>query len=234
METIGLILIIGFLGGIVAIDSAPAFQFMVNRPIFMCSVLGALLGEAGLGITFGALFELPYLVNLPLGGKHDAENGLGAIVAAGLGILFYKEHLNQSNIIIIINFLYGMFIARMATLAVDAVRDRNLELVREAETAINRGEFSKISKVTFVSVGYSFLMGFLVTVSATLVGIVLLPVIIRFLHPDFDIAFGIAKYGILGVGVGSALSLLLSSRQGERYFLIVFLLGVVIYLIAGV
>ena len=147
METVLIFIIVIILGGIAAVDAAPAFQFMINRPVVMCSFMGAIFGMPEVGVTLGVLFELPWLANMPLGGKHGSENYLGAVVATGLAIIFFRHKLNQGNIIFVTNFLFGMGIAKIGAHLVEVVRQKNLKLVEKADEAIQQGQFSQITRL---------------------------------------------------------------------------------------
>ncbi len=224
-----MIAIVSILGGVAAVDAAPAFQIMINRPIAMCPLIGAIFGMTEVGVMFGVLFELPWLVNMPLGGKHGSDNSLGALAATGLAVIFMRENLNQENIIVIINFLFGMAVAKIGFYAVDFVRQKNLSLVKKAELAIEQGEFSQITKLNLLGALYSFLMGCALTLMALLIGMLFLPIIIKFIHPAFNEPFGIAKLAILGVGFGSVLSLFITNKETEKYFFLPVILGIILY-----
>ncbi|NOZ62770.1 MAG: hypothetical protein GXO74_13950 [Calditrichaeota bacterium] len=231
METVLIFAIVSILGGIAAVDAVPAFQFMINRPIVICSLTGAIFGMTEVGVTFGILFELPWLIDMPLGGKHGSENSLGAVVAAGLAIVFFRQKLNQDNIIIIINFLFGMGIAKIGANFIEFVRQKNLSLVQKADLAIQRGEFSQITVLNLTGAAHSFVMGLALTAAGLISGYLVLPVIIKFIHPNFNDAFGMAKFGILGVGFGSVLTLFLTNKETKRCYLVPTFIGVGLWLL---
>lgn len=68
---------------VVELDASAAGQFMVSRPIVLGPVLGAALGQPGLGAGLGILCELLSLEDLPVGGKLP----LNATVAVGAALI---------------------------------------------------------------------------------------------------------------------------------------------------
>ncbi len=70
---------------IIELDATCVGQFMISRPIVFGPVLGAVLGEPGLGAGLGALCELFCLDALPVGGSvppNAAGAGACALVLA--------------------------------------------------------------------------------------------------------------------------------------------------------
>ncbi|MDZ7376332.1 MAG: PTS sugar transporter subunit IIC, partial [candidate division KSB1 bacterium] len=64
MELFPTLLLVSFIGGIVAMDTAAAWQIMISQPVVACPLLGWLLGDVELGLTIGILLELPWLINI--------------------------------------------------------------------------------------------------------------------------------------------------------------------------
>jgi len=80
------LLLLSVLGGIVALDGTAVGQFMVSRPLVAATLAGVLVGEAGLGLTVGALLEIFYLSVLPVGGARFPEGGPAAVAATAVAI----------------------------------------------------------------------------------------------------------------------------------------------------
>jgi len=75
------LLLLGLLGGIVALDGTAAGQFMVSRPLVSATLAGWLLGEPALGLAAGLVMELLFLPVLPVGGARFPEGGPAGVVA---------------------------------------------------------------------------------------------------------------------------------------------------------
>jgi len=74
------VLLLGLLGGLVAVDGVAAVQSMVSRPLVVGWGVGLLLGEPVLGAQLGVVLELYLLVSVPSGGSRYPEGGTATLV----------------------------------------------------------------------------------------------------------------------------------------------------------
>ena len=227
------ILLISFIAGIVSIDTASAWQVMISQPVVSCPIIGLIFGDPEIGLFMGILLELPWLINIPLGGFHGSEGNLGAIVATALSIYLKSLEVNTENIIVIIAILYSLIISRAGGYLVEKVRRANLALIYSADRAAGKGDVSRITWLNSAGTIYSFLMGFFLVGIGFSVGIIILKPIAAFIHPDFRAAFGLAKYGLLGLGVGAVATIFIN-RETKWYALVPFLVGVVIFIFISI
>ncbi len=232
MDLFPTILLVSFIGGLVAIDTAAAWQIMISQPVVACPLLGWLLGDVHLGLTIGILLELPWLINIPMGGVHGAEGNLGAIVATSLSIYLKAIGANTENIIIIASILYSLLISRIGMVLVDYVRQANNRLLHRADVAAQQGDLSRISLLNVIGVFYSFLMGALLVGIGYWVGVLAVKPVAAFIHQQFDSAFGLAKWGLLGLGVGAVATLFIS-KATQWYVLIPFFFGMVAWFVTS-
>jgi mannose/fructose/N-acetylgalactosamine-specific phosphotransferase system component IIC len=71
------------LGGL-SLDITAVGQFMISRPIVVGPLAGAVLGAPGIGLAVGALVELIWIGDLPVGAHMPIDNTLLAGVATYL------------------------------------------------------------------------------------------------------------------------------------------------------
>ncbi len=69
-------------GGLLNLDRAAVFQSMASRPLVGATVAGAVVGQAGLGLLCGALLELLWLLDLPVGASIPQDEALAGLMAA--------------------------------------------------------------------------------------------------------------------------------------------------------
>jgi len=210
MDLILAIVITGFIGGIVAIDTAAALQIMISQPIVSCTVIGLIFGQPEIGVLVGILLELPWLINIPSGGVHGSEGNLGAVVAAALSSYLLSRNINTENIILITSITFCLGISRIGGFLVDLLRSANLKLAHDADKAAENADLGKITRLNLTGIFYMFVMGFILTGTGFGLGVFILKPLINFIHSDFDRAFELAKYSILGVGFGAVASLFLT------------------------
>jgi len=233
MDFLPEVLIISLIAGIISIDTASGWQVMISQPVVSCPIIGLIFGYPELGLWMGMLLELPWLINIPLGGTHGSEGNLGAVVAMALSIYFKSREVNTENIIIIISIMYSLVISRSGAYLVEYVRRANLALIHAADRAASQGDLKRITWLNYLGVIYSFLLGsFLVGIGFSIGAVVLKP-LAAFIHPEFNFAFGMAKYGLLGLGIGAVATLFIN-RETRWFVVIPFLIGVVIFIFISI
>jgi mannose/fructose/N-acetylgalactosamine-specific phosphotransferase system component IIC len=233
MELFPEVLLISFIAGLVAIDTASGWQVMISQPVVSCPIIGLIFGDPELGLLMGILLELPWLVNIPLGGVHGSEGNLGAIVATTLSIYLKSHEVNTENIIVIISIMYSLVVSRVGIYLVEYVRKANLMLIHSADRAAIQGDLKRITWLNIVGMLYSFLMGFFLVGIGFMLGIVVLKPLTAFVHQEFNFAFGMAKYGLLGLGVGAVATLFIT-RETKWYTVFPFFTGVLILILVSI
>ena len=212
MDYFPAIIIISLIGGIVAVDTAAGWQIMICQPIVSCTFVGMIFGQPEIGITAGILLELPWLINIPSGGSHGSEGNIGAVVAAGLSAYFVSHNINTNNIILIVTIIYSLGVSRFGTYLVNFVREENLKLIHYADEAVKQANFKKVARLNMTGLFYMFIMGFILVGTGFALGVLFLKPLLKFIHPDFDSAFKMAKYGILGLGFGAVATLFINQK----------------------
>lgn len=227
MDFLPEVLLISFIGGLIAIDTASGWQVMISQPVVSCPLIGLLFGYPELGLLMGILLELPWLINIPLGGVHGSEGNLGAIVATSLSIYLASHKVNTENIIVIIAIIYSLVVSRVGIHLVEYVRKANLMLIHLADRAAAQGDMKRITWLNLTGVLYSFLLGFILVGIGFALGVIVLKPLAAFIHPQFNFAFGLAKYGLLGLGVGVVATLFIN-KETRWYVLAPFIASVLI------
>ncbi len=227
------VLLICFIAGIVSVDTASAWQVMISQPVVSCPIIGLIFGDLEIGLLMGILLELPWLINIPLGGVHGSEGNLGAIVATTLSIYLKSLEVNTDNIIVIITIMYSLVISRLGAYLVEYVRRANLTLIHLADRAAGQGDVNRITWLNSAGATYSFLMGFFLVGIGFSVGVVVLKPLAAFIHPEFNVAFGLAKYGLLGLGVGTVATLFIN-RETRWYAIVPFVAAMLIFIFISI
>ena len=154
--------------------------------------------------------ELPWLINIPSGGAHGSEGNLGAVVAGALSCYLVSHNMKTDNIILIMSIVFSLGISRIGFFLVNLIRKANLNLTHYADEAIKHADFKKIARLNMTGVWYIFIMGFILTGTGFTLGTYILKPLIYFIHSDFNHAFEMAKFGILGLGFGAVATLFLT------------------------
>jgi mannose/fructose/N-acetylgalactosamine-specific phosphotransferase system component IIC len=230
MEYFPEVLLICLIGGLVSIDTASGWQIMISQPVVACPVIGLIFGNVEMGIMMGVLLELPWLINIPTGGTHGSEGNLGAVVAASVGVYLLDNQVNTENIIIIASILYSLLVSRIGRHLVEFMRRENIKLLYGADRAASVADLQKITLLHLMGVVYAFILGIVLVGISFTIGILVLPALVGFIPEYFDFAFGVAKYGILGVGFG-VIATLFISRETRWHLIVAFLFSLAVLLI---
>ncbi len=87
LHTVGFIFAIAFAGGIIGLDRTALGQFMISQPIVAGPLTGWLLGDPGAGIIIGAVLELIWLLDMPVGTFVPADATIETVSAAAIAAL---------------------------------------------------------------------------------------------------------------------------------------------------
>jgi mannose/fructose/N-acetylgalactosamine-specific phosphotransferase system component IIC len=75
-------LVLGLLGGLLALDDRAGWQSLVSQPAFSSTLVGFLLGELVIGLLVGMFLEMIWLAILPMRGTRRPDQVCGAITGA--------------------------------------------------------------------------------------------------------------------------------------------------------
>jgi mannose/fructose/N-acetylgalactosamine-specific phosphotransferase system component IIC len=78
---------VALVGGLIGLDRTAAGQFMVSQPIVAAPLAGWLLGDATAGLIIGAMLELIWVLDMPVGGFVPADTTVGAVTATAVAAL---------------------------------------------------------------------------------------------------------------------------------------------------
>lgn len=210
------ILLFCLMGGIVSADTDSAWQSMVSQPLIACSIAGMLMGNLALGCVVGVLLQLPYLVELPVGGARISLGNLAAFISAGLVVKLNQVFPGQTNSILLFAILYAVVLSRVSIPLQNWSRRLNLILVIQADLAAENGDMAKISRLNYFGVLNSLFFGILFSAISFFLGkYILQSAVLSF---PFQIGLPFLKPTLLGAGLGAMFWLFLK-RTTFRYTL---------------
>ena len=124
------LLLIGLLGGIVAVDTTEFGQFMISLPVFSAVVLGFILNNVETGLFLGILMVLPWLKLIPAGGALHHHGNIGCFTAAATALITLKYYTTDVNSTIFLSVLYAIVLSSTAGRLVYFKRSLNEKIVR--------------------------------------------------------------------------------------------------------
>lgn len=136
---IWIILKVSLIGAFCAMDRTALLQMMSSRPLVAATFAGALAGNWEIGLLLGAVLELYFLSEIPVGTIIPTDDTLLALSAGGAGAALSTLPQNQDQatgtlalVVLLATLPWSAF-----TRKVDSwVRQRNARLVDDVETAL--------------------------------------------------------------------------------------------------
>ena len=81
------ILLIAFVGGLIGLDRTAAGQFMISQPIVAGPITGLILGDFTAGLMIGAILELIWVMDLPIGTFVPADATVLTVSATTISVV---------------------------------------------------------------------------------------------------------------------------------------------------
>ncbi|MEO0127858.1 MAG: PTS sugar transporter subunit IIC [candidate division WOR-3 bacterium] len=103
------VILLTLLGALILLDKYAVGEFGVSQPIVAGAIIGALCGDVQIGIFIGALFQMVFLANLPIGKDVPPDAQAAGIAGCGSYFLLRDSNQNEPNLIII--FLIGILVS---------------------------------------------------------------------------------------------------------------------------
>ena len=122
---------VAFVGGIIGLDRTAVGQIMISQPIVASPITGWMLGDVTAGLVIGAVLELIWVLDIPVGTFVPANSTIGAVSATAIAVLGSKGSAPLDKIGFSILLTSGMVPVTM--MADTLVRKWNSRL---AETAV--------------------------------------------------------------------------------------------------
>ncbi|MFQ5770880.1 MAG: PTS sugar transporter subunit IIC, partial [bacterium] len=191
------------MGGLVVADTEAVGQFMLSQPLIACAIAGMLLGNMVVGLTIGLLFQLPYLMEAPLGGAKVYMVNSGAYVAAGLAIKFNQIFSGQANIILLVTILSGILLSWGMIPLQKWLRQVSQLLQKRADLVAQNGDLGKISCLNYLGVLNAYLFGVLSIALFLMLGTNIGKAIIELVPIQYEAILKFLKPVLLGAGFGT-------------------------------
>lgn len=156
------VLLLGLLGGVLALDGTSVGQFMLSRPLIAAGLAGIATGSPEAGIVIGVLLEALQLAVLPVGAARYPEAAPAAVAAAGA----YAGAAVDAPVALMAAVVFSMAWGRVGGATVEWLRRTNVAIAVPAEGPLSPGE---VERRHLRAAGLDFARGAAVTVAGLLV-----------------------------------------------------------------
>lgn len=165
---------VAVIGGLLGLDRTAAGQFMVSQPIVAGPLTGWALGDASAGFVIGAVLELIWLLDVPVGSFVPANATVGTVSATAIAVLGMPG--GATLPVIGFSVLFTAAIVPLTMGADSLVRTGNSKLIEKAMAPAIGGRARLISRAHLSGLLVFFLKSFilcLVIVPAGLAAVLL-------------------------------------------------------------
>jgi mannose/fructose/N-acetylgalactosamine-specific phosphotransferase system component IIC len=138
--------------GLLALDTTAVGQFMVSRAIVVGPLVGWILGDPGLGLALGALVELIWAGDLPVGSHLPLDTTLLAGVGSALAVGLVRTGVGPEAAVTYA-LCVGIPLAALSSEAENLLRKAYVRIVRQAQHQVEAGHLA-----TFESVNVGILL----------------------------------------------------------------------------
>ena len=135
---------VALVGGLVGLDRTAAGQFMISQPIVAAPLAGWLLGDANAGFIIGAMLQLIWVLDMPVGSFVPANATVSAVTATAVAALTCPGGAPRS--LIGFSILLSVGTVPFTMMADTYVRTWNSRLVDAAHTATGVDSARSLSK----------------------------------------------------------------------------------------
>jgi mannose/fructose/N-acetylgalactosamine-specific phosphotransferase system component IIC len=227
LHAVVIIFEVALVGGILGLDRTAAGQFMISQPIVAGPLTGWMLGDTAAGLVIGAILELIWVLDMPVGAFLPADSTIGAISATAVAALGSAG--NATPDLIGFSILLTTATVPITMKVEGAVRTYNSRYADRAASAAGEDADRKLSRAHLSGLAVFFLKSFvlyLVFVPAGLIAVSLL------IHLPLIVHRALAMFVKLLPLLGAALVVRkLSIRNLDRFFLAGFVVAAVMMLV---
>lgn len=134
------ILGVAVLGGIIGLDRTAVGQFMISQPVVAGSLTGWLLGDAPAGLVIGAILELIWVLDLPIGTFVPADATIVTVSTTAVATIGQGQ--GESVAVIGCSLLLSMVMVPM-TMRADAAARNWIGRISSAIIAVDDKDLSR-------------------------------------------------------------------------------------------
>ena len=231
MHILVAVLGVAVLGGFLGLDRTAAGQFMVSQPIVAGPLTGWVLGDASAGFVIGAVLELIWLLDVPVGSFVPANATVGTVSATGIAVLGMPG--GTTLPVIGFSVLLTAAIGPLTMRADSLVRTWNSKLIEKAVASTVKGRARAISRAHLSGLLVFFLKSFFLCLVIVPAGVA--TVFLLFDHLPGTVHRALALFVKLLPIVGASLvARKLSIKEFDLFVLIGFVIAAVFGLLIPV
>ena len=177
---------------LIELDTTYVGQFLISRPFFVGTILGALTGNLFLGLQVGIFTELIFIDYIPIGGVVPPSGTIASAIAILMNYFFKMD--------IYFAFFVGIVCGQIFVFLEKYLRNKRSRILNKIEKKLSERKITP-GKIIFSNI----LVEFFIIFVFLLLSMVIFGPLFAYLHEDISekvhIAFKFAYYIIPWVGL---------------------------------
>lgn len=207
------IMIAALAGGLIGLDRTAAGQFMISQPIVAGPLMGLVLGDVMAGLLIGAVLELIWVMDVPVGTFVPANSTVAAVAATAIAVIGSGGTAPLSVVGFVLFLTVAM--APLTMIVETAMRKGNARLGSRLFASSGRPAAAALSRAHLAGLALFFSKSFLLCLVIVPAGLLALEVFERLPAAFHEAMMLFVKLlPLLGV---AALSRKLSVRTFDRF-----------------
>ncbi len=216
---------ISIVGGLLGLDRTAVGQFMVSQPLVVGPITGWLLGNATTGLIIGAVLELIWVLDMPIGNFVPADATIVTVSTCAIAILGKPGGSTLS--VIGFSLLLTTAMVPLTMRADTFIRKRNSKLVENVLSSGIDNMTQAVKRAQFAGITAFFLKSFVLCLIIIPAGIV---AVLLFAHLPGTVHRALALFVKLLPLLGAAL---IARKLSIKMFDLFLLIGFVVAAVFG-
>lgn len=223
------VLLAALIGGLIGLDRTAVGQFMISQPVVAGPLTGWLLGDVAAGFVIGAVLELIWVLDLPVGTFVPADSTVAAVAATAIAAIGGGGGSDLS--VIGFSLLLTVIMVPVTMFADHVMRQRNRQMPELALGASGRPTEASVTLWHLAGLIAFFLKSFTLCLGFVAAGV---PLTAWFVAAPEAVQRAMAMFSIFLPLLGVAsMARKLSTSTLDRSLLIGFLVGALCVLVLG-
>ncbi len=207
-------LFLSIIFGLICLDQRYIFQFNISQPLFTSTLIGLITGHTQEAVYFGALVQLLWLSNLPIGASVIPDGNIASVIGTILYIKYNAIFAEHGYFLLLISiFLVVLFSYVGGQLDIFA-RYRNEHIMNRALKSLRReNKKVRLGPYILASLTGHFIINVILIFTGIESGAWLLDILYLKVPSVLNIHWRFVEIALIGTGIGMILGIYHSKKN---------------------
>jgi mannose/fructose/N-acetylgalactosamine-specific phosphotransferase system component IIC len=197
---------LSLIGSFIYLDRTHAMQVMISRPVVTAPIIGFFAGNPAMGLLVGAIIELLWIREIPVGAFIPPDETTLAILAASVGALGFSLDARSEFALYVFAIIIFLPAAYLSVRLDMALRTFNNRLWRNAYDAVQNGKERRVAAFHWTGAIAVFVVYFIMFFVFLAVGLNIIRFVFPLFPPQVKTAFFLTGCAVPVVGIAGALT----------------------------